>query len=181
MANEFLDKLKIGGLVGAASAAISMLYNYAAPTGGVATVSFSLLDINVKQQVQQGLATQTGTLGGKLMAYLSGVVPTVPALQVFVTAGVIGALTYLAGSYAYDFAVSKAFTPSSKLGRFTTKMVTGTALLAVVPAFTIVYPTVAGSLGYFSYLLTLGFYFALVGLAVGFAGKFVPQLKDTVE
>ena len=108
--------LRAAGGVTLLSAGIGWAYNKFFPTGiGVANITFSALepiDINVRQQIASGVDP---TLAGKLISYLSGIVPITGSVQYWVTLYVAAFFVVALGAWmATYFTVGK--TPVTRFG-----------------------------------------------------------------
>ena len=113
---DYEKLLRAAGGVTFLSAGIGWGYHKFFPTGiGAANITFSALapiDINVRQQIASGVDP---TLAGKLISYLSGIIPLSGQLQYWVTLYIAAFIVVALGAWASTyFTVGK--TPVTKFG-----------------------------------------------------------------
>lgn len=147
------DTLKLGATVGLASTLLAYIFGNLLKGFG-ATITFATYDVNVRQQLEQGIATgATKTLSEKFLGLISGLIPA--TFQEYALVFIAGIITVVVGQYLVDLLNVKV------KNQLWAVMVAGTVGLSAIVKFTSVL-----TLSYIPVLVGLGIYFAIVTFAI---------------
>lgn len=160
------ENLQLGAIVGLASIVLAFLFS-GVLSGFGTTITFAAFDINVREQLEAGIAeTDAGVLADKLLSSISGVIPG--DFQNLIIVFFAGFLMVIFGKFVLSLTKFKFKTDARTLWGI---MTIGTLALAVlVSHLSILSPK------FISTFIGLGLYFAIVTATIqlGLRQKFIP-------
>lgn len=150
---DFKKALIASGWVTGIAYGLGFVYNKFF-ANGLATLQFAAVDINVKQQIVNGIDT---TLAGKVLAYFAGIIPMgeqVAAIALMYVASLI--IVYAGALVAEKFAIGKTDTV-----RFGVGMGIASALVGLLVG------GMSVSIGAMGGFIAMVMYFVIISLAYG--------------
>ena len=172
MAMDFRKIAGVGASVGLLSLGLGKLYNAIVPEGGLTTVSFAIIDVNVGQQISAGIKTD---LASRVLGFLSGA--NIPLPMALITSIIAGIIIVWLGVLAVGFV--KGFglpTGKTAMGQLAAVLFYGSLFGGVVVG--LIGNSIDSTIPVLGTVIAMLIYYMIVAVVYGFAQGKIKQLPS---